>query len=127
VKDLIFSWLLGAATFLATNFAISVFTHGLVSWWYVLCAVLAGVVSALVQTFRSDGGFVRLSIASCLMPFLLSVYVVVLLALRDDYFGWWFAIFSPLQAIVDSAVGAALIVVLFRSYWFGTVDSEQAS
>lgn len=126
MKDLIFSWLLGAATFLATNFAISVFTHGLVSWWYALCAVFAGVVSALVQTFRSDGGFVRLAVASCLMPFLLSVYVVVLLALRDDYFGWWFAIFSPLQAIVDSAVGATLVVVLFRSYWFGSAESELA-
>ena len=73
-----------------------------------------------------DGGFVRLAVASCLMPFLLSVYVVVLLALRDDYFGWWFAIFSPLQAIVDSAVGAALVVVLFRSYWFGSAESELA-
>ncbi len=110
--------------FLATNFVISVFTHGLVSWWYALCAVLAGIVSALVQTFCSDGGFVRLAVASCLIPFLLSVYLVVLLAFRDDYFSWWFAIFSPLQAIVDSAVGAALVVVLFRRYWFGPVDGE---
>lgn len=124
MKDLIVSWLLGAATFLATNFVISVFTHGLVSWWYMLCAVLAGVASALYQTFCSDGGFVRLATASCLAPCLLSVYLVVLLAVRDDYFGWWFAIFSPLQAIVDSAIGAALVVAVFRKKWFGPVDSE---
>jgi len=127
MKDLIVSWLLGAATFLATNFVISVFTHGLVSWWYMLCAILAGLASALYQTFRSDGGFVRLAVACCLAPFLLSVYLVVLLAVRDGYFGWWFAIFSPLQAIVDSAIGAALVVVVFRKEWFGSVESELAN
>lgn len=111
--DLVRSWVLAAAVYLALNFTLSV-TVGYGGWTallYALCPFLAGIAASTYHAERGTGGWGRHLLAVLPVPLGLEIYGVLLHLIPRDLRDWGLLLGQLGTATLATAAGLGVVML----------------